>query len=75
MMRKILIFGIIGFCAFILFSRFFLGTEMGDNYQYMSVFDDVFGVFTWISEKIKAVYDGIKNVGDWWSNLFGGSTT
>lgn len=71
-MRKVVIFILVGFFAFILFSRIFLGVEMGEGYDYMSVFDDVFGVFTWIAEKIKSIFDGMKAVGDWWSSLFGG---
>ena len=70
-MRKILIFMILGFFGFILFARYFVGTEMGEGFDYFSIFDDVFGIFEWISEKIKAIYDGIRNVGDWWSRLFG----
>lgn len=71
-MKKLLLFVLVGFLGFILFSRFFLGTEMGADFDYMSVFTDVFGIFEWIGDKIKAVFDGMKNVGDWWSSLFGG---
>lgn len=71
-MKKVLIFTLVGFCGFILFSRFFLGKQMGEGYDYMSVLDDVFGVFEWIADKIKAIFDGIQTVGNWWSDLFGG---
>ena len=71
-MRKAVLFTLVGFCAFILFSRIFLNVEMGEGYNYMSVLEDVFSVFTWIADKIKSIFDGMKAVGDWWSSLFGG---
>lgn len=70
-MRKVALFVLIGFFGFVLFCKFFLGDELTETYDYMGVFEKVFGVFQWIGEKIKAVFDGMKNVSDWWSSLFG----
>ena len=70
-MKKVLIFVVIIFLCFILFSRFFLGESMDANYDFLGVFDDVFDVFEWIADKIKDIYDGLYEVVSWWQKFFG----
>lgn len=73
-MKKAVVFVFLGFCAFVMFDRFFLGTDIGEGYDYMNSLVNVFDIFEWIGDSIKSVFDGIRGVGDWWNSLFGVGT-